>query len=208
MRIAAFATVYGKIVMNRSAGIVVAVLLGLVVGYFAGREHVKYEMRTALSSAAEQFAQGLSNAFGGKSEDESERTEQKTKTATAESDPAIATYIANSLELYDLSADYKESYSGTVPGVTFKIKNVGDRSLDKVEVTIYFKDSSGNTIAEEDYHPVLVSNYSMSGNNTPLKPGYIWQMERNKFYSAKQVPSEWKEGSIDAAITEIRFTAQ
>ena len=62
--------------MNRSAGTVVAVLLGLVVGYFAGRENVKYEMRAALKSAAEEFSEGLSNAFGSKSNDDSERTEQ------------------------------------------------------------------------------------------------------------------------------------
>lgn len=194
--------------MNRSAGIVVAVLLGLVVGYFAGREHLKYEMRTALTSAAEGFSEGLSNAFGGSSKDDSEETEKNSKTATAEIDPAVAAYIAENLELYDVSADYKKSYSGTVAGVNFKIKNAGERSLDRVEVTVYFKDASGNTIAEEDYHPVLVSEYSISGDNKPLKPGYIWQMEKNKFYSAEQVPSEWKEGSIDASITEIRFTEQ
>ncbi|MGI9271756.1 MAG: hypothetical protein ACR2QT_08280 [Woeseiaceae bacterium] len=192
--------------MGRSAGVFVAVLLSLAIGYFAGREHLKYEMRTALTSAAEEFSAGLTNAFGGTSEVDSEKSERKTKTTASETDPDTAAYIANGLELYEVSSGLKKTYSGTVPGVNFKIKNVGDRSLDRVEVTVYFKDANGNTIAEEDYHPVLVSEYSRSGNNTPLKPGYIWQMENNKFYTAKQVPSEWKEGSINAAITEIRFS--
>lgn len=194
--------------MNRSAGIVVGVLLGLVLGYFAGREHLKYEMQTALTSAAEGLTEGLSNAFGGRNKDNSGRTEKMAESGAVESDPAIAAYITESLELYDVSANYKKSYSGTVAGVNFKIKNTGERSLDSVEVTVYFKDASGNRIAEEDYHPVAVSKYSMSGNNKPLKPGYIWQLEKDKFYPAEQVPSEWKEGSIDASITEIRFTEQ
>jgi hypothetical protein len=61
-------------------------------------------------------------------------------------------------------------------------------------------------IAEEDFNPVLVSRYSYSGDNKPLKPGYVWQMESDKFYQAKSVPSEWQEGSIDARITDIAFS--
>ena len=94
---------------------------------------------------------------------------------------------------------------GRVPGVRFKLRNKGDKTLDKVKVVVLFKDAFGAVIAEQDYHPVLVSEYSFSGDNKPLKPGYIWQMEQGKFYKAKSVPSEWKEGSAEAKITEIRF---
>lgn len=117
-------------------------------------------------------------------------------------------YIANSLRLYDLEAKYMSSIlDGRIPGVVFKIKNIGDKSLDKIEVTVYFKDSNGSVIAEEDYFPVLVSEYSLS-DSKPLKPGYIWQMESGRFYSAKSVPSEWKEGSAEAKITDIRFSEE
>lgn len=30
-------------------------------------------------------------------------------------------------------------------------------------------------------------------------------VERGKFYSAKSIPTEWKEGAVEARITEIRF---
>lgn len=46
---------------NPSVKWVGALLVGLVIGYFAGREHVKYELRTAV---AESLA-GLSAMFGG-----------------------------------------------------------------------------------------------------------------------------------------------
>ncbi len=109
------------------------------------------------------------------------------------------------VKLYDFTAKYFSSYlDGETPGVTFKIKNEGEKTLTKVEVTVYFKDSSNNVIAEEDYHPVLVSDYSF-GDNKPLKPNYIWQMESGKFYKAKSVPSEWQEGNAVAKITDLRF---
>jgi len=44
------------------------------------------------------------------------------------------------------------------------------------------------------------------GDNKPLKPGYVWQMESGKFYAAKQVPSEWAGGSYEAKITDIIFS--
>lgn len=114
-------------------------------------------------------------------------------------------YIADHLELYDFSSSYREAVlDGRVPGVDFKIKNKGNRTLQRVEVTVYFEDKDGNTIAEENYFPVLKASYGLSPYK-PLKPGYIWQSERGKFYSAKSVPSEWKEGKAHAEITSIEF---
>ena len=112
----------------------------------------------------------------------------------------------NNVMLYDLKANYYKTYlEEKVPGVEFKLKNRGDRTLKEVEVTVYFKDASGAIIAEEDYHPVLVTKYSFSGDNKPLKPNYVWQMERGKFYKADSVPTEWKEGAVSAKITNIEF---
>ncbi|MCF7821524.1 MAG: hypothetical protein K9M17_03660 [Mariprofundaceae bacterium] len=115
-------------------------------------------------------------------------------------------YLSN-VVLYDLKAKYYETYSEKkMPGVEFKVKNKGDRTLSEVQVTVYFKDAKGTVIGEKQYHPVLVTKYSFSGDNKPLKPNYIWQMERGKFYKADSVPSEWKEGSVSANITNIEFS--
>jgi len=109
------------------------------------------------------------------------------------------------VKLYDLNARYYETYlEKRVPGVTFKLKNTGDQTLKKVEVTVYFKNANGDVIHEESYHPVWVTKYSIS-DNKPLKPNYIWQLERGKFYQAKSVPDEWKAGSVSAKITDIEF---
>jgi len=109
------------------------------------------------------------------------------------------------VHLYDLKARYYTSVlDERVPGVEFKLRNTGQRTLSKVKVTVYFRDAGGNVIAEKDYHPVFLSEFSM-GPSKPLKPGYVWQIERGKFYQAKDVPTEWQEGNVDARVTEVDF---
>lgn len=138
---------------------------------------------------------------------------QASHRATVASVPVMAgsekgNYIANSIDLYEVqSRYYKTDFEGTLPGVEFKLRNRGNRTLDEVEVTTYFLDSQGRTIAESKYYPVLVSGYSFGKEHEPLKPNYIWQIERGKFYTAKNVPSEWKEGEVKAVITDIKFSA-
>jgi len=115
-------------------------------------------------------------------------------------------YIQQHLVLYNVEARYMDSIlDGRVPGVLFKLRNTGDRSLDMVKVTVTFKDASGAAIHDEDYYPVSVSGFSL-GDNKPLKAGYVWQMENGKFYEAKSVPSEWQEGSVTAKVTDIQFS--
>lgn len=105
--------------------------------------------------------------------------------------------------IYDFTANYHESRSdGRLPGVEFKLKNNGSKTLKEVEVTVYFRDYLGKNISEEKYHPVLVNSFT-SGNK--LKPGYIWQMEPGHFYAAKNVPNEWKEGNAEIQVTDLEF---
>ena len=84
------------------------------------------------------------------------------------------------------------------------MKNNGNRALSKVKVTVFFRDRNNNVIYEDYWLPVSTSSWS-SDSNKPLKPNYIWQMERGKFYPAKSVPDEWQEGNAVARITDIEF---
>lgn len=93
-----------------------------------------------------------------------------------------------------------------IPAVRISLKNTGDRSLDKVKVVVYFKDKDDNTIYEEDFHPVLVSRYSFSGDNKPLKPGYVKEMEKDKYYTLESALSDWKEGKAIAKVVDIEFS--
>lgn len=121
-----------------------------------------------------------------------------TQAASTVKDPDI-NYI-NKIDMYELDAQYYKTYdSDKTPGVKFKIKNKGDRTIEKLKIMVYFYDEDNNVIFEEDFYPL--SSY----DDKPLKPGYIWQIEQDKFYPVNSCPSEWKEGSITAEITEIKL---
>lgn len=116
-------------------------------------------------------------------------------------------YARQYVDVYDLEAKYYDSLlDGRIPGVDFKIKNNGNRTLDRVEVTVEFLDADGNAIAEENYTPVLAGSYMSDGG--PLRPNYIWRQERGRFLSAKSVPEEWQSGSARARVTDIGFSAE
>ena len=127
-------------------------------------------------------------------------------TAAEGPSPEESAYIRSNLRLYDLEAKYYDSMlEGRVPGVDFKIKNMGNRTWHGVTVRVVFQDAEGKPIAEEEYNPVIVTQNNFMGDNNPLRPNYIWQNEPDKFYQAKSVPSEWAEGKATATITDIEF---
>lgn len=112
-------------------------------------------------------------------------------------------YINNFLTVYDFQAKYFDSWlDGKIPGVTFKIKNKGNKTLSRLEVAVYFKDSEKKNIAEESY---LVVYDSIASDYKELKPNYVYQLEKDKFYTADTVPKEWKSGNAEIKITQIEF---
>lgn len=121
---------------------------------------------------------------------------------TLAAEKAARAYLPK-VTLYELTSQYYKTYTDEkLPGVEFKLKNTGDKALSKVQVVVYFKDADGKVIAEERYIPVLAGGYT---RKAPLQPGYIWQIESGKFLTAKSVPSEWKEGSVEAKVTSVEF---
>ncbi|MBA6383817.1 hypothetical protein H4J45_14365 [Colwellia sp. BRX10-6] len=107
----------------------------------------------------------------------------------------------------EFSAKRIDTYSKkAVPAVRISLKNNGDRSLDKVKVIVYFQDKNGNTIFEEDYHPVLVSKYSSGSDNKPLKAGYVKEMEKGKYYTLDSALTDWIEGKSVAKVVDVEFS--
>jgi 2'-5' RNA ligase len=86
-------------------------------------------------------------------------------------------------------------------GVFGELKNNGDRSLKRVEVTIYYLDKDGKAIFEKDYSPVLVSEYSFGlRRDKPLKPNYSQQFG----CKLDDAPSDWS-GEIRVKVTNLEF---
>ncbi|MBM4035362.1 MAG: hypothetical protein FJ291_26770 [Planctomycetes bacterium] len=176
-----------------------------------GMEHVAKSM----AEAEERRRSPAHPAAGGPSARPTPDVQGNTLEGAAASEAGVATQHAGrekreylrSVHLYDLKAKYYDSIlDQRVPGVQFKLRNAGERTLARVEVTVYFEDAWGNVVAEEDYVPVLLSSYRLE-QTKPLRPGYIWQMERGKFYQAKSVPSEWQEGKVHAKVTDVEFAS-
>lgn len=51
--------------MTSQTKIIAVCIACLAIGYFAGREHIKYQMRTAMQDAVKELQTGLSTALGG-----------------------------------------------------------------------------------------------------------------------------------------------
>ena len=111
-------------------------------------------------------------------------------------------YIKN-VELKDfrVGEGQKYGFGDPEPGVFGTIVNNGDRTLKKVELTVYFLNEAGVTVGEEDYYPVLVTEYSFGGDNKPLKPNYV----KDFGYTVKDsAPSTWDK-KVKGKITDIEF---
>lgn len=103
----------------------------------------------------------------------------------------------NKVRIINLKATETRPERIEVSGI---IRNLGNRTLNKVEIIIYFLDKDGMPIFEETYSPVWVSEYSFGTSNKPLKPNY----SRIFGYSIENVPPDWAK-KIKAEITAIRF---
>jgi len=118
----------------------------------------------------------------------------------------VQEYLPN-VKLYALRGGYGKGtlscYNKPCPTYRGKIKNEGNRTLTRVEITAYFPDAEGNIIYEDSSSPVLVADFSV-GDNTPLKPNYI----REFGYVVEDCPSECKPRKVRIEITDLAFEEQ
>jgi hypothetical protein len=85
-------------------------------------------------------------------------------------------------------------------GVFGEIKNTGDRTLKKVEITIYCLGSDGKPVFDKTYDPVLVSDLSFGDSNEPLKAEY----SRRFGVKMDDAPSDWTK-KVDVKVTAVEF---
>lgn len=125
-----------------------------------------------------------------------------TRAAVADGLKEREDYMAANLSVYDVEARYRESAgAGKVPGVVFKLLNKGQRDLSVVKVKVLFKDADAGVIHEEEVTPVFGT-----AADDRLKAGHVWELEGGKFFSAKSVPGNWKEGEVEAKVSSILFS--
>ena len=116
----------------------------------------------------------------------------------------VKTEYFSKIEIFEFEARIfnKSSYSDGTPGVTFALKNNGDKTLSDVDVIVFFLDSDGRPIAEKTFSPVRSSSYCYT-NCDPLKPNYVWR-QGDKFYTMDTLGPEWS-GEATIEIKDIEF---
>jgi len=120
-----------------------------------------------------------------------------------EEDQLKQAYVQN-IEIFEFDAKFINTIlDNKVPGVRFALRNNGNRSLDKVNVTVYFHDKNNQPIYEKTFHPISVGLFS--SNDSPLKPNYIWRNKASNYYTIEQLGPEWS-GEAKAVISDIEFS--
>lgn len=115
------------------------------------------------------------------------KTSELTMTILTENDKKqqeVDEYIKSNVEIVDYNVGMCSSYyDGEVPGLTkLSIKNNGNKDIESVTVRIDFFDDLNNIIFTDDL-TVIGSLYS-----DPIKAGYSWKMEDDKFFEIEDVP--------------------
>jgi hypothetical protein len=83
-------------------------------------------------------------------------------------------------------------------GAYGEVKNIGERTLKRVEITIFCLDKDGKAVFEKTFRPVRAS--STFGDDKPLKPGY----SRSFGVKLDDAPSDWAN-KVDVKVTMVEF---
>ncbi len=111
-------------------------------------------------------------------------------------------YMAN-IKLGRLSVGKGKKYlfGSPNPGLFATLANKGNRTLNEVEVTVYFYNGKGAIVSEKKLYPVSVSKYRPGRDNDPLKP----QKVKKIGYLVKDfAPPSWA-GKVQMRVTDIKF---
>ncbi len=109
-------------------------------------------------------------------------------------------YMAK-LELRNLTVGKGRQYlfGSPNPGLFATLTNKGNRTLNEVEITVYFYNGKGAIVSEKKLYPVSVSRYRPGRDNDPLKP----QKAKKIGYLVKEfAPPSWA-GKVQMRVTDI-----
>ncbi len=87
-------------------------------------------------------------------------------------------------------------------GAFGEIKNTGNRTLKKVEITVYALGADGNPVWDDTFNPVTDSQFAFGDSGHPLKPNYS-----RKFGYKVDAPSDWNK-KVKVEVTKVEFADQ
>lgn len=167
---------------------ILGLLIGLGGGYFAGREHLKYEIKSGVESAARVAMIGLTNMFkppSSRRDDDVAARNEKVR------------YANDHLEISAQPARKGTTTDG-VWWIKGAVKNNGPRSIKALVVKVVFLDADGNAIHEES--PAAFGAGAF-GSNPPLRPNY----ERDFELFCHNVPAAWTSGKFRYGFEDLEW---
>ena len=170
-----------KITISPKIIITVSLIVCFVIGYFVGREHVKYTLRKTVTEAFRPLSEMDSG--------------DKPKIAGMAIQQEKRDYLQY-IQIYDLEyAEYK-SLGDLNRRIKGKLKNNGDKTLKKVVIQFTFLDKDMKPIFEDVDEVYIFQDWEFR----PIKPNYIAEI----YYSGDDVPEEWS-GKFEYEIIDITF---
>lgn len=170
-----------------------AMLAGLVIGYFAGREHLKHEMRTAFQSAAQEMQKSLVSAFGVNPSSKEPNSTQKTPPPKPKEAPPLSVAL---VKKGFRGSNYQAGVYGDA--ITFEVSftNLTGKDIRAFDGVLSFNDLLDNR--------VLSASLAI---NDPVKAdsalGWTGQLDYNQFMDSHQ-----RMRSEDQANLKATFTAR
>lgn len=158
---------------------VVALVVGLFAGYVGGREHVKYEIRTVFQNAAQQMENSIGAAFNVPPTQANEASLSASATASrlsvAEEKPAEAPSFHVALIKKDyIPANYRNGNYNDRITISVSFENLTGKDIRAYDGVVKFTDLLDN--------PIMQANIAI---NDPLKAGEIlkWngELDYNQF---------------------------
>ncbi|MDD2467152.1 MAG: hypothetical protein PHI97_24450 [Desulfobulbus sp.] len=158
-----------------------AALVGLIIGYFAGREHLKYEMRITLQSAAQEMQKSLASAFAAPpSTKKSQSTTQKIPPKPIEEPPISATLVKKGFQ----GSDYKAGILQEAITFSVSFENLTGKDIRAFDGVLIFNDLLDNRVISSS----LAINEHVKANSALKWDG---QLDYNQFKdSHKRLRSE------------------
>lgn len=118
-------------------------------------------------------------------------------------------YIKDKIEILDFEAqkyEYNDLFAGKLmlPGVKFKLKNNGDKTLRTIQVKITFYDANGAVLTEFKEEPIVAFSFT-----SPLAPGEVWAERDNPPHRPWDDTSawrdQWREGDAKVEVIDVTF---
>lgn len=160
----------------------------------AARRHEEQAEQRAAERLAAREAERVQR------ENQRREAEQARARVEAEERANRLQYAAHHLGVRDVKVADGERFGRRVKGVFGTVENKGEKTLQRVEIRVFFLDDAGNRIGEKDFLPVLSGGWS--SNDPPLRPGYRSDFG---FNLDDHAPSGWS-GRIEHEVVDIEFS--